>query len=292
VKVSALGGPVKGLQLNATATQGRALSAVTDSDGIAKFDNVPLGTQYLRADQDNGYGLQLDVKPKGPRNAIVPMRWPSVEPIQVRSVSGTMRAPDAVPGRIEQPILSLELLDGISGRIISSKSTTGRGEFDFGKPAPGFYFIHVKPSSHSFGEAEGLISVAVNPAAPNADQLDLTLSGTSCGLMYTDQRQCPHPDLKANKLAGHVSDSEHAAVGGAQIFLLDEAQNQAAYARTDPSGNFSFPGPLVGAFQLRVERGGFSPLYTPLHIEPNAGSSHLEIEVAAYGNGCSTVRAK
>jgi hypothetical protein len=124
--------------------------------------------QYLGADHDNGYGIQLDVKPN-PANIIVPMRWPSIEPIHVRSLSGSMRAPDSVPGR-QQPVLSLELLDGISGRVLSSISTTGSGAFDLGKLVPGLYFIHLKPYAAFSQKVEGLISVAVDPAAPAPGQ--------------------------------------------------------------------------------------------------------------------------
>src|ERR1700683_2638690 len=91
VKVSDYDGPVKGLLLNLTRLQGLTQSAVTDGNGIAEFDNAPPGTLYLGADHDNGYGAQLDVKPNGPINVIVPRRWPSIEPIRVRSLSGTVR---------------------------------------------------------------------------------------------------------------------------------------------------------------------------------------------------------
>jgi hypothetical protein len=79
-------------------------------------------------------------------------------------------------------------------------------------------------------------------------------------------------------------------LGGAQIVLLDGAQNEVATASTDPSGNFSFPASLLGTFQLRIEGSAFTPVHTPLHIEPAAASSSLEIEAASLS--CSTVRAK
>jgi hypothetical protein len=93
------------------------------------------------------------------------------------------------------------------------------------------------------------------------------------------------------KLEGHASDSMGRAVRRTEIALLDEAQSQVAHVSTDPNGNFSFPGSLVGTLELRIGGGGFSPLQTPLHIEPAAGGSSLEIEVA-YGIGFSTVRVK
>jgi hypothetical protein len=292
VKVSGYDGPVKGLLLKLNGPQGPTLSAVTDDKGIAEFSNAPPGALYLGADHDNGYGAQLDVKPNGPTNVIVPMRWPSIEPIHVRSLSGTVRAPGAIPGQPDQSVLSLELLEGVSGAILSSISTSTRGEFDFGKPRHGLYFIRVKPYPFGNQQVGGLISVAVHPIASDvADKLDLNLNWTSCGLMYTDQSQCSYPDLHVDKLAVHLADSIGRPVfGGAEVFLLDAAQNQVARASTGASGNFSFPGPLVGTFQLRVEGGAFTPVHTPIHFEPTAGSSSLEIEAASLG--CSTVRVK
>ena len=182
VEVSGYDGPVKGLLLNLTGPKDRTHSALTDDDGIASFHYLPSGTHYLKADHDNGYGKQLDVKPNGPASIIVPMRWPAIEPIHVRSLSGTMRAPDAVPSRLEQRILSLDLLEGISGEILSSVTTTSRGAFDFGKLSPSLYFIHLKPYSAFFGRVEGLIGIAVDQAAPaHADKLDLNLTWSSCG---------------------------------------------------------------------------------------------------------------
>jgi Carboxypeptidase regulatory-like domain len=298
VKVSGYDGPVHGLLLNLMDIKGPMLSAVTDDKGIAEFYisefyAVPPGTLFLGADHDSGIGgLQLNVKSNGPADVIVPMRWPSKEPIHVRSLSGTMRAPDARPGQLEQPVLSLELLEGISGRVLSTISTTARGEFDFGKLVPGLYFIRLKPYVAFNQQVGGLISVAVDPNAPaQVDKLDLSLTWSSCGLMYTDLRQCPQPDLHVKKLEGHASDPEGRAVRRAEIVLLDAAQNQVAHASTDSAGNFSYPGPLAGTFELRIEGAGLNPVHTPIHIEPTALNSSLEID-AAYGDICSGVWAR
>lgn len=292
VKVSGYDGPVKGLLINLTGPRDDVQSAVTDDSGVAAFHYVARGTYYLRADHDNGHGKQLDVMPYGPANIIVPMRWPSIEPIHVRSVSGTMRAPDAVPGRLQQSVLSLELLEGVSGRVLSSINTTDLGAFDFGKLVPGLYFIHLKPYAAVFGQVGGgLIGIAVDPAAPaRADKLDLNLTWSSCGLGYTDLLRCPQLDLHVKKLEGHASDSMGRGLRRAQIVLLDATQSPVVRVSTDANGNFSFPGPLIGTFDLRIEGGGINPVHTPLHIEPSAGGSSLEIQ-AGYGT-CSTVRVK
>jgi len=282
--VSGQEGPVKGLLLEITSGQGRDQPAVTDGSGIAKFDHVPEGTWYLRADHDTpSFGTQLDVKANRTAGVVLPMRWPSADPIHVHSAAGTMRGPGAIPGVIDQPILSLELLEGVSGRVLSNTNTSIRGEFDFGKTKPGLYFIRLQ----SFG----LVSILVDSSAPAiADKLDLSLTSTSCGLMYTDLSQCQRTELHVNKLAGHVSDSSGGAMFGAQIFLLDTEQNLAAYASTDRLGNFSFPDPLVGIFQLRIERAGFTAVHRSIYIEPTAGSSSLEIEAGFLS--CGAVWAK
>jgi len=291
VEVSGYDGPVKGLLLNLTGPKDRTHSALTDDDGIASFHYLPSGTHYLKADHDNGYGKQLDVKPNGPASIIVPMRWPAIEPIHVRSLSGTMRAPDAVPSRLEQRILSLDLLEGISGEILSSALTTSRGAFDFGKLSPGLYFIHLKRYSAVFGPVEGLIGIAVDQAAPaRADKLDLNLTWTSCGLQYIDLFQCTQLDLHVTMLEGHATGSVGRPPHQVEILLLDAAQNLVAHVSTDSKGNFSFPGSLAGTFELRIEGGGITPVHALLDINPSAANSSLEIE-AGYGR-CTSVRAK
>ena len=130
----------------------------------------------------------------------------------------------------------------------------------------------------------------MDPAA-RADRLDLNLMATSCGLMYMDQIQCPQPDLYVNKLQGHASDDSMRRAGlRAEIALLDAARSQVAHASTDADGNFSVPDAPMGTFELRIDGAGFTPVHTPIHIEPTTRSSSLEIEAPAIG--CTSVRAK
>jgi hypothetical protein len=271
VKVSGYDGPVKGLLLNLTSPQGRVRSAITNGNGIADFNNAPPGTQYLRADHDNGYAerLQLDVKPNGPANIIVPMRWPAIEPIHVRSVSGTMRAPDAVPSQLEQRILSLDLLEGISGEILSSVTTTSRGAFDFGKLSPSLYFIHLKPYSAFFGRVEGLIGIAVDQAAPaHADKLDLNLTWSSCGpAVY---RSLPmYPTRPARNDARRPRDRFHGTPAA-------PSGNSSARRNTEPGGacehrfqrQFLVPRVPGGHVRVTDRRGRDHPGTCPSRYQP------------------------
>lgn len=288
VQVSGYNGPVKGLRLYLDYGQSPTKSTITDDQGIARFSNVPLGAPFLRADYDNGHSLPLEVKPKGPAN--IAIRWPSIEPIRVRSVSGSMRAPFATPGRLEQDVLSLDLLDAISGRVVASLSTGTRGEFDFGRLAPGIYFIRLNPLAAYNQQVSGLISVAVDPqAAPG--QLDLNLVWTSCGLSYTDLRPCPRSDLRVRSLSGRMSDESGGAIPSAVVVLRDKTQNQVVRVTTDPRGNFSFPDPLEGTFDLQIEGVAFSPVRATLHLDRTAEAKSLEVR-AVYFVGCSTVALK
>jgi hypothetical protein len=216
VKVSGYDGPVKGLLLKlARSPDEPGRSAVTDENGIASFYNAPRGIQFLRADHDNGFDEELDVNPSRAANAVIPLKWPSIDPIPSRSLSGSMRVPGAVPGELDQSIVSLELLDAISGRILSRIDTTNRGAFDFGDRPPGLYFIHLMPFPVFSEKAEGFIAIVVDPKADAAaDKLDINLQSTSCGLMYTPVNLCPEPDLHVKQLKGRVN-------ARAQIGLLD-----------------------------------------------------------------------
>jgi len=291
VKVTGYKGAIKGLLLTLGDYPNQDRSAVTDNGGVARFRDIPPGTWYIGADRYASSTAQLKVSANSPKDVVVKMPWPSIQPIRVRSIAGTIEGFSAGPGR-DQPVLSLELLEGASGRVLSSVDTSKGGEFDFGHWEPGVYFINLKPHPVGFENAEGPISIALDPAGrATASKLDLHLVWTSCGLMYVDQSQCKHPDLRVNKAAGRVTDEMGRAMsGGIEILLLDESQTRVATALTDSSGNFSFPDPLSGTFQLRVDFGGFAPIHTPIRVDPAAGRSSLQIQASLLS--CSTIRAK
>src|SRR5205814_1388096 len=142
-----------------------------------------------------------------------------------RSLKGTMHGWDYVPGQ-SQPRLSLDLLEGSSGRLLKSVQTADTGEFSFEGAAPGLYFLSLRPSGLRAQSGEpitGLIAVAVDHGAPT-DHLDIDLGWTSCGLWYADRNKCPQPDLNIAQLSGQVLDVTGAAISGATILLFDHTQ--------------------------------------------------------------------
>ena len=289
VQVSGIDGPVMGLRLNLTGGGG-ARTTITNAAGIAYFHEIPPGKRYLKADTDDGYAqLLLDVQ-SNPASPVLKMQWPSRTPIRVRTLAGRMRGPAVAPGMLDWPALSLELVEGLSGRVLASATTTNRGEFDFGVRTPGIYFIRLR---NDWKWGEGLISVA---AGAGTDRLDLNLQATSCGLIYSDLSMCPRPDLRVSKLEGRIASDETGGPlrFGAEILLIDAANREAGHASAGPNGEFSMPGASAGAFELRIEGNGLAPMRTPIYIDPSidpgAGGSFLEVDGAYFG--CTKVKVK
>ena len=116
VRVQGYGGPVKGFRVKLKSYQGSGNKdvTVTDNDGFALFRGVRPGFYHLSADHDAGIldagipgGVDLAVKLDGPTDVTVPLKWPSKEPVLIRSLKGTIRGPDYVPGQ-SQPRLPLD----------------------------------------------------------------------------------------------------------------------------------------------------------------------------------------
>ena len=224
----------------------------------------------------------MEVKTDGPAGVTVPMRWPSVAPIVVRSLRGTLRRLDTPPGQAH-PIPSLALLAGVSGRILRREKTTEAGEFSLGTVAPGLYFSSLKPSGY-----EGLIAISVDPNAA-MDHLDLDLAWTSCGLFYMAPTKCRQSDIQIEQLSGRVIDVTGAIIPGAKILLLDPAGTQVEQLHSDGEGKFALPRPLAGTYELVVSRLGFSTYRRTVHAKPmddSTRSSSLTVQLGVFPN-CS-----
>lgn len=284
VEVQDEGRPVKDLRVEIRGYQGGHNQAVSDTDknGLALFRGIRPGLYHLSADHDAGIpdGAEVEVKLGGPTNVTVHLRWPSIAPVGVRSLKGTMHGADYFPGQ-SQPIISLDLLEGRSGRLLKSAQTSDRGEFNFEGVAPGLYFLSLKPSGD-------LIAVVVDPGAPT-DHLDLDLGWTSCGLWYVDRNKCPQPDLKIWGLSGQILDVTGAAIPGATILLFDHAQTLVERLQSDSSGKFASAHFLAGDYELVVSSAGFTPFRRTVHTESTGDSarrSSLTVQLGV-GGSCS-----
>ena len=288
VKVEDHGLPVRGLRVEIGSYPGSGNKAVTDTDknGFALFRGVRPGSYHLSADHDAGIpdGAELEVKLDGPTDVTVPLKWPSVAPVLVRSLKGKIRGPDYLP-RQSQPRLLLVLLEGRSGRSLKSLQTTDNGEFNFESAAPGLYFLSLKPSGlrgRSGEEITGLVAVAVDHDAPT-DHLDVDFGWTSCGLWYADRSKCPQSDVQIEQLSGQVLDASGAPIVDAKILLFDPAEKLVERLRSDKAGRFASPYSLAGTYQLVVSSAGFTPLSRTLRAEPTGNPTRLSALTVQLG---------
>ncbi len=183
VRVEDRGRPVKGLRV-----QIKGYEVVTDENGRAHFRDVQPGSSLLTAGQDkwDGSGASLHVTADGPTDVTVPLQWPGITPVSVRSLMGAIHGPDFLPGQ-PHPKLSLDLLEARSGRKLKSLQANDRGEFDFENAAPGMYFINLNPSGLIGWSGEQIAGQIVADVSPSATALAIRLIlDTASNVLYAD----------------------------------------------------------------------------------------------------------
>ena len=286
VKVEDRGHPVKGLAVQLSRTGAGKIQAVTDKNGLALFRNVPPGAYHLNAHHDAGIpdGAEIEVKAERSSEVTVPLRWPSATLVTVASLKGILHLPDQIPGLPQAPI-PLQLLEGVSGRKLRTANTDENGAFEFPGVGSGLYFLRLT----GLAGLDGVIPISVEPSVATAS-LDLDLGWTSCGLFYSDRRQCPQTDLHVDRLAGRVVDPTGAAIPGAEVLLSDVSGKLMQRLRNQNTGEFGSLRPADGTYQLAVRANGFTTLRRTLIVDPN-GASSLEVRLGVLGL-CSDTKAQ
>lgn len=297
VRVTDRGRPVKGLRLvvgvdSTSPTDPRNTYALTDADGYVSFSNHSPGSFLITTDKDDvlADAAVVEVSPGAQPNVTVSLRWPSTDPITVRSVSGTMRGPDFYPGEQQVP-LSLSLLESVSSRVIAETTSDGKGRFKFAPDVrPGIYFLRLNRSGlrgWSGEQMEGLIAIEVSRDAKQSG-LDLDLGWSSCGLTHA-QREV-YSELKLGKVCGEIADAMGAEVASADVLLMasGEGGEIVEETRSGEKGRFGFQEQHEGSYQLLIKYPGFRPYVRPVHIEtvssPDGCLSPVEVrlEVMAF----------
>ncbi len=293
VKVDDHGGrAVRGLPL-AVKSDTANRKAVTDEDGFAAFHDLSPGLYSLSAEQDVGgqTGKVLEVQSDGPGDVTVPMAWPTTTPVVVRSLKGILHVPNYVPGQ-PGPELPLGLLVGASGQKVAAVHTNSAGDFDFGITAPGIYFLNIGPFTlHRDGNPiGGRIAVSVEPDAP-ADQFELELAPTDCGLSYIDLTPCPPAELHIGELRGRVTGPVGHSIPDAEILLVDPS-GMVERLSSDRSGEFSSKQDLAGSYDLLVRRFGFQTYRGRVFVAPELPpSAALDIQLGD-ARSCGSARVQ
>jgi hypothetical protein len=306
---------VQGLSLDVESSVGKS-KAVTDENGFVSFRDLSPGIYSLRAEQDLGscLGKVLEVESGAPGGIAVPMTWPTIAPITVRSLKGTLHIPNYVPGRAG-PELPLRLLVGVSGQEVASVHTNGTGDFGFGVTAPGAYFLNLEPSAlkdPTGNPISGRIAVSVEPDA-ESDHLDVELGWTTCGLTYMDLTGCPPAELHIGQLRGQVIgpagavivnggdalrhravhiDPAGPAVPNAEILLVDPGGDLIERLSSDRSGAFESKQIPPGSYDLLVRSFGFATFRARAFVSPDASPSvRLDIQLGNV-RSCSSARVQ
>ncbi len=188
-------------------------------------------------------------------------------PVLVRSIQGTIRGPDYVPGHA-QPKLSLDLLVASSGEALQTLHTNEKGEFHGPDVPPGLYFLRLTSglTGWSGEQITGLILVDV-VSDSRTDHLDLDLGWSSCGLSYADASNCPRTELHLEQLAGEVLDAAGVGIPRAKIVLVNSAGVIVEQLLSDEAGKFHSSHPLAGAYELVVSSAGFTTYRRTLHMQ-------------------------
>jgi len=310
------GRPVPGLSLEVQSSAGKS-KAVTDEGGFAAFREPSPGLYSLRAEQDLGscLGKVLEVRSDAPGGIAVPMTWPTVAPVTVRSLKGTLHIPNYVPGRTG-PELTLRLLVGVSGQELASGHTNETGDFDFGVATPGIYFLNLEPSALKDSRGNpitGRIAVLVEPDAAS-DHLELELGWTDCGLTYMDLTRCPPAELHIGQLRGRVIgpagavtvnggdalrhhlvyiDPAGPAVPDAGILLVDPGGDLIERLSSDRSGEFVSKQVPAGSYDLLVRSFGFATFRARVVISPGVSppAAGLDIQLGDT-RSCGSARVQ
>jgi hypothetical protein len=180
-------------------------------------------------------------------------------------------------------------LDALSGALLQTTRTTGRGQFSFDQVRPGLYFIQMKSSGTQ--APSGAIVVEVNPNAP-VDRL-LSLGMTSCGLTYSDPRMCPRVELHLSRLHGSVSDIPGAVDTKSRYALLDLMEQPIERTRSNDAGAFDLHHSAPGDYYLVANQNGFAMLRTTVHLRSSRRSSaHDSIKIELdQAHSCSAAYA-
>jgi hypothetical protein len=226
----------------------------------------------MTTDEDDALADAAVVKVSagGPPDVTVSMRWPSVDPIAVLSVSGTMRGLDFFPSEQQVP-LSLSLLESVSSRVIAETNSDSKGRFKFGEDVPpGVYFLRLNLSGLRSGwsgeQMQGMIAIEVSSAAKQS-ALNLDLGWSSCGLSYA--QQVTYPELELTAVCGDIADVMGADVPNAEVLLVANGEGGEIIeeTRSGAKGGFALQKKHEGSYQLLIKYPGFRPYLRPVRID-------------------------
>jgi hypothetical protein len=84
------------------------------------------------------------------------------------------------------------------------------------------------------------------------------------------------------RLSGAVTDPSGAAIGGANVKLMDENNSVVSQTTTDSNGNYSFSSLSPGSYRVQTESRGFKTnLMTQLNVAPGENQANARLDVGS-----------
>ena len=250
-------------------------SGVSGPDGIARFHRLSPGNYYLevRADLRTPTRALLQIRSDGPVNSTVPLSWPGIAPISIRSLKGAIHGPVFSP-QGNQPSAWVDLVVARTGEVLRNFRTAARGEFDLPNVPAGLYFLAIRSFEPqiSGGDGAGAIAVEVDSAAPAA-RMDVDFSLTSCGLVVSTTRDCPTPSLSASRIAGRVTNLAGEGLARSRVTIMSQEATSLDQVETDSAGAFASDFDRPGMYILDVDLWNFTTLRATVTVEASANLS-------------------
>lgn len=263
-------------------------SALTNSEGVARFDKVNSDVYALEIDQLGEYGpdtATVTVKADA-ESRDIKLRWPSAHILEVTELKGILLDAGNAAPLTHTP---LELVNAIDRSLVARDLTQETGDFDLGAPAPGFYFLKLASSRSANPEGLGAIPVLVVKGLPR--ELVLAVQGTSCGMQCSEL--CTARTQAVSHLAGTLADASGAAIARTRIELLRPGDKRTlATVAPDKSGHFDFQYMPDDEYQFRISAVGFAPLLVPITLASDSNTKNsVDLQLNIIGSLCNDATA-
>jgi hypothetical protein len=285
VLVEDRGQPVRQLQVALSSRGTVDYTSMTDANGIASFGNVAARVYQLSVSHDSGLQTtEVRVHRDQFEDSIVRLSWPGAALAVAQSLTGVLR----IATEESQQSISLQVVDGLSGRVLRSGTTAPGGVFEFQGLPDGRYFLRLTTSELTNWprtKATGSIPVVIQSSS-QTDHLDLDIGWSSCGLYYANQSSCKQSEFELKKLAGSIVDASGAVIVNTEISLFDLNGKLISRTQSDRAGEFALMGPETGTYRLLVQSAGFTPLRRTVKIGPNSKGSAVQVQLGVFG-ACS-----
>ena len=271
----------KNVRVVLLANHGGAKRVVlTDQRGLAQFNNLDVGEYSLSTDMPDSVDEAAIFVSPGQASPEIRLTWPWGRDVSASAIRGKL-----LDERTARPYSRLALqLIGFDGKFISDSLTNTDGNFDFGTPSEGLYFIRVQSRVKDGYDPNGTIPLFVT--GKGSANVSLSLSESSCGMAYSDV--CHSVIRDVSRISGSLVDPTGAEIPGAtiEIFGLAEKSRPKVSGTSSRSGSFVFETVAPGDYEVVIRSPGFAPVVMPIRLNSAATNPIGKVRMSIAGSTC------